>query len=152
MMIPDDDVGNWPDDRIWGELDARFAVDDDRTDDGWKLNREPIVQKGITPIRSFVAEPMRTGAYFLRAMPRTLFLPPAPRVSTSRWTGSLFSNLFAPGMEGAAVSLWMTSTLHRFPDENPFDRHRQIPELGYVTSSRAAAQSLAEDYVGLPLD
>jgi p-hydroxybenzoate 3-monooxygenase len=49
-------------------------------------------------------------------------------------------------------SWWMTSMLHRFPEENPFDRRRQLAELDYVTGSRAASQSLAENYVGLPFD
>ncbi len=42
--------------------------------------------------------------------------------------------------------------LHRFPDENPFDQRRQLAELDYVTTSRAASQTLAENYVGLPLE
>jgi p-hydroxybenzoate 3-monooxygenase len=49
-------------------------------------------------------------------------------------------------------SWWMTSMLHRFPNDHPFDRRRQLAELDYVTTSRAAAQTLAENYVGLPMD
>jgi len=49
-------------------------------------------------------------------------------------------------------SWWMTSMLHRFADDNPFDQRKQLAELDYVTSSRAASQTLAENYVGLPFD
>ncbi len=165
---PEDDIANWPDHRIWSELHERL-----KTDDGWKLRQGPIVQKNVTPMRSFVVEPMRYGRMFL-AGDAAHIVPP---------TGAKGLNLALADVRVLADALarfyrdrshelldrysetclrrvwkvqrfswWMTSMLHRFPDESPFDRRRQIAELDYVTGSRAAAQSLAENYVGLPMD
>jgi p-hydroxybenzoate 3-monooxygenase len=164
---PEEDINNWPDDRIWHELHVRLAAKD------WKLTEGPILQKGITGMRSHVVEPMQYGRLFL-AGDSAHIVPP---------TGAKGLNLAVADVQRLAqgverfyrnkhedllnsyselclrrvwkvqrFSWWMTSMLHRFPDENPFDRRRQLAELDYVTSSRAAAQSLAENYVGLPFD
>ena len=160
---PDEDVGNWSDDQIWNELRTRLHV---------QVPGGPVLQKSVTPMRSFVAEPMRFGRLFL-AGDAAHIVPP---------TGAKGMNLaiadvqvLARGLQafyregsGAALdsysaiclsrvwkvqrfSWWMTSLLHRFDNETPFDHRRQLAELEYVVTSRAAAQSLAENYVGLPL-
>ena len=165
---PDEDVETWPDDRIWDELQARLA-----TSDGWKPNEGPIFQKGITPMRSFVAEPMRCGRLVLVGDAAHI-VPP---------TGAKGLNLAAADARILAQALhrhyggnskeldeysdrclnrvwkaqrfswWMTSLLHRSGGRNSkFDYKRQIAELDYVTSSRAGMTTLAENYVGLPVD
>ena len=165
---PDDDIGNWPDDRIWSELNARF-----RTEDGWKLNCGLIVQKGITPMRSFVAEPMRYGRLLLAGDCAHIVPPTGAKglnlaIADVRLMAGALAEFYKSGSHNLLdrysqtslrrvwkvqrFSWWMTSMLHHFPNENPFDRRRQIAELDYITSSRAAAQSLAENYVGLPFD
>ncbi|HEX4485701.1 MAG TPA: 4-hydroxybenzoate 3-monooxygenase [Terriglobales bacterium] len=167
QCLPEEDIQNWPDEKIWEELHTRLAARD------WQLTEGPILQKGITGMRSFVVEPMRYGRLFL-AGDTAHIVPP---------TGAKGLNLAVADVQRLARALehfyrhnnkdllnsysdlclrrvwkvqrfswWMTSMLHRFTDKNPFDHRRQLAELDYVTSSRAAAQSLAENYVGLPLD
>jgi p-hydroxybenzoate 3-monooxygenase len=164
----DEDLANWPDERIWHELLARSA-----TRDGWAPRQGPVLQKGVTGMRSFVVEPMQHGRLFL-AGDAAHIVPP---------TGAKGLNLavadvavLARGLEAfyksgkrdllnhyseiclrriwkvQRFSWWMTSMLHRFPGENEFDRRRQLAELDYVTSSRAAMTSLAENYAGLELE
>jgi p-hydroxybenzoate 3-monooxygenase len=163
---PNDQVENWPDERIWEELQARVAGD------GFRLKTGPIFQKGIIPLRSFVCEPMQHGRLFLagdaaHAVPPTgakgLNLAAADvhvlaRALSSRYaTGS--SDLLDAYSRTALrrvwraqhFSWWMTSMLHRFHDGSAFDLRRQMAELDLVTTSRAAATTMAENYVGLPL-
>jgi len=165
---PDDEIGNWPDERIWRELHARFAIDGE-----WKLREGPIVQKGITPMRSFVAEPMSHGRLFLAGDAAHIVPPTGAKglnlaVADVRVLAQAFAQFYANGSHESLArysqtclrrvwkvqrfSWWMTAMLHRFPDDNPFDQRRQFAELDYVTNSRAAAQSLAENYVGLPME
>ncbi len=165
---PDDEIGAWPDARIWGELHTRFAVGG-----GWKLNEGPIVQKGITPMRSFVAEPMSRGRLFLAGDAAHIVPPTGAKglnlaLADVRVLAAALAKFYGSGSRELLdcysqtclrrvwkvqrFSWWMTSMFHRFPDDHPFDRRRQLAELDYVTSSRAAAQSLAENYVGLPMD
>jgi p-hydroxybenzoate 3-monooxygenase len=164
---PEEDVSLWPDERIWEELHTRLASD------GWKLTEGPIVQKGVTGMRSFVVEPMQYGRLFL-AGDSAHIVPPTGAKGLNLAVADV--QILARGLEQfystgkqcqlnkysatclrrvwkvQRFSWWMTSMLHRFPDENPFDHRRQLAELDYVTSSRAASQSLAENYVGLPLE
>ncbi len=166
QCAPDEDLSAWSDDRIWNELSTRTERD------GFTLNQGPILQKAVTPMRSFVAEPMRHGRLFL-AGDAAHIVPP---------TGAKGLNLaaadvavLAPALEAflkhgrtelidaysatcldriwkvQRFSWWMTSMLHRFEHHTPFERRVQIAELAYVTSSRTAAAALAENYVGLPL-
>ena len=169
FQVPsDEEIGKWSDEAIWDEMLTRMT-----TDDGWKPNRGPIVQKAITPMRSFVAEPMRYSNLFL-AGDAAHIVPP---------TGAKGLNLAATDVMVLATGLaeyytrgtmrllddysaiclrrvwkvqrfswWMTQTLHRFPRESEFDYRRQLADLDYITGSRAAMTSLAENYVGLPLD
>ncbi len=165
---PDDDITNWSDDRIWAELLVRL-----RCNDGWQPNLGKITQKSITPMRSFVTEPMQYGKLFL-AGDAVHIVPPtgakgmnlaiadvrvlAQALAENFETGSTtlldrYSELCLRRIwKAQRFSWWMTSILHKFPDANGFDQRRQLAELDYVTSSQAASQSLAENYVGLPMD
>jgi p-hydroxybenzoate 3-monooxygenase len=165
---PDDDMETWPDDRIWRELHARLE-----TVEGWKLTEGPVIQKGITGMRSFVVEPMQYGKLFLAGDSAHIVPPTGAKglnlaVADVRLLAKAFEQFYASGktelLEGYSeaclrrvwkvqrFSWWMTSMLHRFEGDNPFDQRRQLAELDYVTSSRVGAQSLAENYVGLPFD
>ena len=165
---PDEQLDNWPDRKIWDELEKRFA-----TLDGWKLNQGPILQKGITPMRSFVVEPMQFGSLFLAGDAAHIVPPTGAKglnlaVADVRVLARALTDYYATGSRDLLsryseiclrrvwkvqrFSWWMTSMLHRFNDENAFDHRRQLAELDYVTSSRAASQTLAENYVGLPME
>jgi p-hydroxybenzoate 3-monooxygenase len=168
QVPPDEQIESWPDEVIWEEMLTRMT-----TRDGWRPNAGRIIQKGVTPMRSFVAAPMRHGRLFL-AGDAAHIVPP---------TGAKGLNLAASDVlvlaaamkafyEGVCTqrldeysdvcvrrvwraqrfSWWMTSTLHRFPDETAFDHQRQLADLDYLTGSRAAMTSLAEQYVGLPAE
>jgi len=162
----DEDLALWPDDRIWSELERRFA-----TRDGWKLTRGPIVHKGVTGMRSFVVEPMQFGRLFLAGDAAHIVPPTGAKglnlaVADVRVLAAALDAYYRSGnadllTEYSATCLrrvwkvqrfswWMTQLLHRFADDTPFDHRRQLAELDYVTSSRAASESLAENYVGLP--
>ncbi len=165
---PEEDLANWPGDRIWSELETRFE-----TTDGWKLNRGEITQKGITGMRSFVAEPMQRGSLFLAGDAAHIVPPTGAKglnlaVADVRVLAAAIVNFYRTGRRDLLqkysetclrrvwkvqrFSWWMTSMLHRLPGDNLFDQRRQLAELDYVTSSRAASQSLAENYVGLPME
>jgi p-hydroxybenzoate 3-monooxygenase len=168
QVPPDEDIDHWSDDRIWEEMLARLS-----TRDGWKPNVGPILQKSVTPMRSFVAEPMRYGRMFLAGDSAHIVPPTGAKglnlaaTDVMALAGGL-AEFYASGSERlldaySGISLrriwkaqrfswWMTSTLHRFPDETEFDYRRQLADLDYITGSRAAMTSLAENYVGLPLD
>ena len=164
----DEEIGNWPNERIWDELEQRFE-----THDGFTLKRGPIVQKGITPMHSFVVEPMQYGRLTLAGDAAHIVPPTGAKglnlaIADVRVLARAFSEFYRNGsralIEGYSetclrrvwkvqrFSWWMTSMLHRFEDENAFDQRRQLAELEYVVSSRAASQSLAENYVGLPME
>ena len=166
QCAPDEDLALWPDNRIWSELDERLA-----TADGWKLARGPILQRGITGMRSFVVEPMQFGRLFL-AGDAAHIVPPTGakglnlavadvRVLAAALAAYYRSGDPAPLAQYSATCLrrvwkvqrfswWMTQLLHRFTDDTAFDHRRQLAELDYLTTSRAASVSLAENYVGLP--
>jgi p-hydroxybenzoate 3-monooxygenase len=165
---PDDNIADWPDEKIWQELHTRLECID-----GWKLAEGPVVQKGITGMRSFVAEPMHYGRLFLAGdsahiVPPTgakgLNLAAADIRVLSRALGEHYASGRTQLLDSYSAtclrrvwkvqrfSWWMTSMLHRFSDDNAFDQRRQLAELDYVTSSRAASASLAENYVGLPME
>ena len=164
---PDEDIALWEDERIWQELHTRL------TSDGWKLTEGEILQKGVTGMRSFVVEPMQYGRLFLAGDSAHIVPPTGAKglnlaVADVRVLARGFKEFYATGRRDLLdsyseialrrvwkvqrFSWWMTSMLHRFPDENPFDRRRQLAELDYVTGSRAAAKTLAENYVGLPME
>ncbi|WP_046864876.1 4-hydroxybenzoate 3-monooxygenase [Microvirga massiliensis] len=163
---PNDSVDNWPDERIWEELQTRTGGA------GFRLKEGPIFQKGIIPLRSFVCEPMQHGRLFL-AGDAAHTVPPtgakglnlaaadvhvlARALSTYYASGStdLLGDYSRTALRrvwrAQHFSWWMTSMLHRFWEGTEFDLKRQLAELDLVTSSRAAATTIAENYVGLPL-
>ena len=169
IQVPhDEDINVWPDDRIWAELQTRLASDGD-----WKLTEGPVIQKGIAEMRSYVVEPMQYGKLFLAGdaahiVPATGAKGLNLAVADVRIMAQAFAEFYASGKtallerysetclrrvwKAQRFSWWMTTTLHRFGTHSPFDRRRQIAELDYVTGSRAAMTSLAENYVGLPWD
>jgi p-hydroxybenzoate 3-monooxygenase len=166
QVPPDEPIERWPDEVIWGEMLARMT-----TRDGWRPNVGRIIQKSVTPMRSFVAAPMRYGRLFLAGdaahiVPPTgakglnlaasdvLVLARAIKAFYERghteWLDEYSEVCLRRVWKAQRFSWWMTSTLHRFPGESAFDHQRQIADLDYLTSSRAAMTSLAEQYVGLP--
>jgi p-hydroxybenzoate 3-monooxygenase len=164
QCAPDEDVAEWPDGRVWEELRVRTALP------GWSLNEGPVLEKGITGMRSFVAEPMQHGRLFL-AGDAAHIVPPTGAKGlnlAAHDVGVLADALVAWYRSGDREQLdaysdtclrrvwraehfswWMTSMLHRHPDADGFDERLQLSQLRYVTASHAAAQSLAENYVGL---
>ena len=160
----DEDVAAWPDARIWEELQARTAVE------GWTLHEGPILEKGVTGMRSFVAEPMQYGNLFL-AGDAAHIVPPTGakglnlaihdvRVLAEALVQRVRANDRAP-LEGYSreclrrvwrcehFSWWMTNMLHLQPGGDAFDLRLQLSQLRYVTTSEVAARSLAENYTGL---
>jgi p-hydroxybenzoate 3-monooxygenase len=168
QCAPDEEIDSWPDERIWEELLLRF-----RTRDGWVPRQGPIVQKGISGMRSLVVEPMQYGRLLLAGdaahiVPPTgakgLNLAVADVLILARAIARFYRSGSTDLLESYSrtclrrvwkvqrFSGWMTSLLHRLDSDSAFDRRRQIAELDYVTSSVAARTSLAENYVGLPFD
>ncbi len=168
QVPPEESIDNWTDEQIWDEMLLRLG-----TNDGWKPNVGPIFNKGVTPMRSFVSEPMRHGRLFL-AGDAAHIVPPtgAKGLNLAAADVRVLSQAFAEFYESGSHALmdeysalclrrvwkaqrfsyWMTASLHRFPDENAFDYRRQLANLDYTVGSRAALTSLAENYVGLPMD
>jgi len=163
---PKDDVDNWSDDRIWAELHARVE-----TSDGWKLKEGKIFQKNIIGMRSFVSAPMQHGRLFLAGDAAHIVPPTGAKgmnlaVADVRLLSLAFEQFYRRGGQELLAaytqsalarvwraehfSWWMTSLLHRFEDATPFQQQLQRAELEYVVSSRAAATTLAENYVGMP--
>jgi p-hydroxybenzoate 3-monooxygenase len=160
QVPPDEQLGTWPDERIWEQLRTRLA----RDDMAWSLADGPIVERSITAHRSFVVEPMQHGRLFLAG--DAAHIVPA--------TGAKGLNLAVADVAALAqavvekrldgyserclrrvwrvqhFSWWMTSMLHRVAD--PFTEQLQLSQLRYLISSRSAATSFAENYVGLPFD
>jgi p-hydroxybenzoate 3-monooxygenase len=164
---PHDEVKNWPDHRIWEELHARLE-----TVESWKLAEGRIFQKSVIGMRSFVVEPMCYGRLFLAGDAAHIVPPTGAKglnlaAADVRVLSKALARFYAGDeqqlKEYSATALrrvwraehfswWMTSMLHRFHDETPFHHRLQLAELDYVVTSRAKAQTLAENYVGLPLD
>jgi p-hydroxybenzoate 3-monooxygenase len=162
---PGEEIEAWPDERIWQELHTRFG-----TDDGWELGEGPIIEKGITPMRSFVVEPMQWGRLFL-AGDAAHIVPPTGAKGLNlavHDVGVLASALIEWYRSGDRAGLdaysetclrrvwrvqhfsaWMTAMLHRQPDAGGFEQRLQLAQLEYVCRSEAAARTLAENYVGL---
>jgi len=166
QCAPDDEIENWPDERIWKELHARLGGTR-------KLEEGKMLQKGITAMRSFVAEPMRYGRLFLAGdsvhiQPPTgakgMNLALADVLVLSRAITEFYRSRREDLLErysqtclrrvwkAQRFSWWMTQLFHLDPTHNAFDRKRQLAELDYVTSSETAARSLAENYAGLPVE
>jgi p-hydroxybenzoate 3-monooxygenase len=165
---PQDDVGEWPDERIWDELSTRLA-----TRDGWELAGGEIFQKDIVQMRSFVCEPMQHGRLFLAGDAAHIVPPTGAKgmnlaVADIRVLAHALTEVYRSGdkelldayseiclrrvWRAQRFSWWMTSMLHRFDTSDPFQLKVQQAELDYVTTSRAAATTIAENYVGAALD
>ena len=168
QVPPEEDIEQWPDDRIWSELTLRL-----HTRDGWSPNQGPITQKGITRMRSVVVEPMNHGQLFLAGDAAHIVPPTGAKglnlamADVWRLAGALCDFYKKSNETGLRTyserglrrtwraqrfAAWMTSALHRESTSSAFDHRRQLAELEYLVSSRAAMTSLAESYVGGPLD
>lgn len=168
QCAPCENLEEWPDDRIWEELSTRLG-----TSDGWRPANGPILQKGITGMRSVVAEPMQYCRLFLAGdaahiVPATgakgmnlaiadvcvlaraivEFYASGRRELLDQYSATCLRHVW----KVQRFSWWMTAMLHRFDAGDGFEYRRQLAELDYVTSSRAAATSLAENYTGLPME
>jgi len=165
QCTPEEDIDEWPDDRIWAELQRRFELDE-----GFSLNEGEIFDKGVTPMRSFVVEPMQHGHLFL-AGDAAHIVPPAGAkglnlaVADVEVLAAALEAFYGSGDTGGLESyserclrrVWrvqhfssfMTTMLHRPPEQDPFEAQLQLAQLEYVCRSHAAATSLAENYVGI---
>jgi p-hydroxybenzoate 3-monooxygenase len=167
QVAPDEDLATWPDDRIWQELRTRLT-----RRSGFELADGPILDKGITALRSHVVEPMRHGRMFLAGdsahiVPATGAKGLNLAVADVSVLAGAIEDWYTSGRTTALdaysatclrrvwrvqhFSWWMTTMLHLPPDGDPFSRQLQLSQLRYLTSSTAAATSFAENYVGLPL-
>ncbi len=166
LQVPvDEDIAAWPDERIWAELQTRFALP------GWELKEGPILDKAVTPMRSFVAAPMRYGRLFLAGDAAHIVPPTGAKGLNLALTdvavlaealGQLLNHgdpALAGGYSANSLdrvwrrthfSWWMTTMLHTAPDGDPMETELQLAQLRYVTTSRAAATTLAENYTGYP--
>jgi p-hydroxybenzoate 3-monooxygenase len=164
QVRPDEDLDEWPDERIWDELERRLGLE------GWALNTGEIVEKGVTGMRSFVVEPMQHGRMFLAGDSAHIVPPTGAKglnlaVADVRVLAEGLAAWFEKG-DGSALdgysaevlrrvwraehfSWFMTSMLHRLEDGDEFDVKLQLAQLAYVCTSEKAAASLAENYVGL---
>jgi p-hydroxybenzoate 3-monooxygenase len=165
QVAPDEDIAAWPDERIWAELRARLE-----TVPGWTLSTGPVAEKGITAMRSFVAEPMQFGRLFL-AGDAAHIVPPtgAKGLNLAAYDARVLTEALAAWYSAGDMTLldgytqaclrrvwraqhfswWMTTLLHSFDFYDSYDRRLQRSYLDYVCSSEAASTSLAENYVGL---
>jgi len=162
----DTNVADWSDERFWEELASRLPAEL-----AARVTRAPTIEKSVAPLRSFVAEPLRYGRLLLAGDAAHIVPPTGAKglnlaASDVLVLARALKCYYESGRKGgldtySAVCLrrvwkaqrfswWMTSLLHNFPDESPFDRQRRLADLDYLTSSQAAMTSLAEQYVGLP--
>ncbi|MFE9171456.1 4-hydroxybenzoate 3-monooxygenase [Streptomyces kebangsaanensis] len=168
QVSADTDAGTWSDEQIWDELERRLETDDD-----WTLRRGPITQKSVTPMRSYVHEPMRHGRLFL-AGDAAHIVPPTGAKGLNLAVGDVvtFARALVHQKETGSAELldaysanclrrvWqaerfsydMTTMLHRDPDATPFDLRLQLARLDRISSCRAAETDLALGYTGFPLD
>jgi p-hydroxybenzoate 3-monooxygenase len=161
---PDEEIGEWSDERIWAELQSRLGID------GWTLNEGPVLEKGVTGMRSFVTEPMQHGRLFLAGDAAHIVPPTGAKglnlaiADVQVLAGALvdwYASDDRRGLDGYSeaclrrvwraehFSWWMTSMLHLDGEAGEFGRRLQLSQLRYLTTSEAAARTLAENYVGL---
>ncbi|MFV2017020.1 4-hydroxybenzoate 3-monooxygenase [Micromonospora sp. LOL_023] len=169
LQVPNETLlDDWPAARIWDELHTRLA-----TNDGFTLKEGPILEQGVTPMRSFVTEPMRHGQLFLAGDAAHIVPPTGAKglnlaMADVRFLADALSTWFRQGRDTGLgeysarclrrvwrvqhFSAWMTNLLHQPVDADEFSHRLQVAHLEYVATSTAAATTLAENYVGLPLD
>ncbi|WP_043634712.1 4-hydroxybenzoate 3-monooxygenase [Nonomuraea candida] len=167
LQVPADArLEDWPDERVWAELKRRLE-----TVPGFRLATGEIMERGVTPMRSFVAEPMQYGRLYLAGDAAHIVPPTGAKglnlaVADVRVLTQALAAYFADGstalLDGYSraclkrvwraqhFSYWMTTLLHTFDEDDAYARRLQLSHLDYVTSSEAAATTLAENYVGLP--
>lgn len=168
IQVPiDEKLEDWPDERLWDELEVRLGPEV-----APHITRGPALEKSIAPLRSFVFEPMRHGSLFL-AGDSAHIVPPTGAKGLNLAASDVaylsdaliryFANKSSDGIDSysarALARVWkserfswqLTTLMHRFPDDGPFERRMQVAELEYIASSEAAQKSIAENYVGLPL-
>ncbi|MEU6879507.1 4-hydroxybenzoate 3-monooxygenase [Streptomyces sp. NPDC046712] len=170
LQVPNGtDPADWSDERVWDELDARFALG---AEPGWRLERGPVIQKSVLPMRSSVTEPMRYGRLLL-AGDAAHIVPPtgakglnlaaadvivlARALAQRSTTGS--TELLDAYSDTCLRRVWraehfsyfMTTTLHTDPGQSPFDTRLQLSQLDRIAASPHAAAELAQNYAGLPL-
>jgi p-hydroxybenzoate 3-monooxygenase len=160
---PEEDMADWGDERIWEELQLRLGLP------GWALSEGPVLEKGVTPMRSFVVEPMQYGNLFL-AGDAAHIVPPTGakglnlalhdvgvladalvdffRSGSRRPLDSYSERCLRRVWRAEHFSWWMTAMLHRSWDGDAYDEKLQVAQLRYTVTSGAAATSLAENYVG----
>ncbi len=164
---PDEDIDGWSDEQIWAELQKRLGIE------GWTLEEGPILEKGVTGMRSFVVEPMQFGRLFLAGDAAHIVPPTGAKglnlaIADIRVLAEALVHWYETGdanllelysdtclrrvWRAEHFSWWMTSMLHRIPGGDAFDLKLQLSQLRYVATSREAAASLAENYVGLELE
>lgn len=168
QVPPDEDVASWPDDRVWEELRLRLS-----DDEGFTLADGPVLDKSITPMRSFVATPMQHGRLFLAGDAAHIVPPTGAKgmnlaVADVRLLARALAAYYRDRREDLLAaytatasqrvwrathfSWWMTSMLHQQPGGDPFDDRLAMSQLNWVASSRAMATALAENYTGLPYE
>ncbi|MFB4264672.1 4-hydroxybenzoate 3-monooxygenase [Nonomuraea sp. GTA35] len=169
LQVPADArLDDWPDERIWAELRTRLE-----TVPGFTLATGEIMERGITPMRGFVTEPMQYGRLYLAGDAAHIVPPTGAKglnlaVADVRVLTEALAAYFGSGstelLDGYSdaclkrvwraqhFSWWMTTLLHTFEEDDPYARKLQLSYLDYVTSSEAAATTLAENYVGLPFE
>jgi p-hydroxybenzoate 3-monooxygenase len=166
QCAPDENLDEWPDARIWEALHQRLGC-------GAELQEGPIFQKGVTAMRSYVVEPMRHGRLFLAGDAAHIVPPTGAKgmnlaIADIRVLARGLEQFYARGAtdlldryseiclrriwKGQRFSWWMTSMLHRFDGDDLFEHRVQVAELDYVSTSKAAMTTLAENYVGLPYE
>ena len=165
----EDTIDDWPDDRFWEALSNRLPPEISS-----RLVTGPSIEKLVTPLRSWVAEPLRHGRLFLAGDAAHVVPPTGAKglnlaISDVVYLAEALASYFATGSEtgldeysaralrrvwkAVRFSWWMTNTMHRFPGaSDDFDRRLQRTELEYLFSSESAQRSLAENYVGLPYE
>jgi p-hydroxybenzoate 3-monooxygenase len=164
----DEDIANWSDDRFWDELEVRIGPDAART-----LVRGPSIEKSIAPLRSFVCEPMRHGNLFLAGDAAHIVPPTGAKGlnlaiadvrllhrALDQWYGSGNASGLEQYSQKVLDRVWkverfswaLSMLMHQFPDHSPFEKRMQRADFDYLRSSEAASRSIAENYVGLPLE
>jgi p-hydroxybenzoate 3-monooxygenase len=165
QVPPGTDVADWPDDKIWAELQLRLGLP------GWDLKEGPVLEKSVTPMRSYVSEPMRHGRLFLAGDSAHIVPPTGAKglnlaLADVAMLADALGELLLDGCGDLAdaysasclervwrcthFSWWMTTMLHPTPGADAMETQLQLSQLRYVTGSRAAATSLAENYTGYP--
>lgn len=167
QCAPDEDLAEWSDDRIWDELDVRLGAP------GWMLQRGPIIQKEVTPLRSFFSEPMQHGRLFLAGDAAHVVPPTGAKglnsavADVSVLSAALIDHftkdddtLLKRYADVALERNWQvqrfswanTAMYHNYPDRSAFDNRMQEAQLRYLVSEKSPQIVYAENHTGLPIE